>query len=231
MVTTLRMTSRSCGSVVLACIAVGIVGSTPRTAARGTTTEPAPLTLNLRLTVSSELQGVSRRALVREAETIWERGPVRLRWLQPDQAPQSGPSLRVLVTPRAVGSVSEGHRWAVGELLRFEGSTAIAVASIGAAQRIVDETQFARLIDLPVVHEHRLGVVLGRAVAHEIGHYLLQTNTHASYGLMRATIDAREFADLRSGAFRLDHEAIAHLAARASQSLANAENPFSYPQD
>ena len=32
---------------------------------------------------------------------------------------------------------------------------------------------------------------------------------------MRASIDAREFADLRTGAFRLDRESQAHLAARA----------------
>jgi hypothetical protein len=37
--------------------------------------------------------------------------------------------------------------------------------------------------------------VLGRAVAHEIGHYLLATATHANRGLMRASIDASEFAD------------------------------------
>ena len=35
------------------------------------------------------------------------------------------------------------------------------------------------LFDPPATHERRIGVVLGRAVAHEIGHYLLQTNTHA----------------------------------------------------
>jgi len=57
--------------------------------------------------------------------------------------------------------------------------------------------------------------VLGRAVAHEIGHYLLQSNTHSPYGLIRASIDAREFADLRTGAFRLDRESQAYLAVRA----------------
>jgi hypothetical protein len=48
-----------------------------------------------------------------------------------------------------------------------------------------------------------------------IGHYLLQSNAHSPYGLMRASIDAREFADLRTGAFRLDRESQAYLAARA----------------
>jgi hypothetical protein len=58
-------------------------------------------------------------------------------------------------------------------------------------------------------------VVLGRAVTGEIGHYLLQSNSHSPYGLMSATIDAREFADLRTGAFLLDRESLAFLTAKA----------------
>jgi hypothetical protein len=74
------------------------------------------------------------------------------------------------------------------------------------------------MLDLTAMHQFKLGIVLGRAVAHEIGHYLLQSNAHSTYGLMRASIDAREFADLRSGSFRLDRESQASLAAaRAAQ--------------
>jgi hypothetical protein len=76
----------------------------------------------------------------------------------------------------------------------------------------------------------RLAVVLGRAVSHEIGHYLLDTNTHARRGLMRARIDAREFADLRSGSFRLDDAARAYLAAMAVRGTFSPGTPtaFSY---
>jgi hypothetical protein len=49
-----------------------------------------------------------------------------------------------------------------------------------------------------------LGLILGRTVAHEMGHYLLNTDGHARRGLMRARIDADELADLRSGAFVLE---------------------------
>jgi hypothetical protein len=177
--------------------------------------------------VSKELAPLSRTALVREVDTIWRDGHLRLRWLEGVANPGSGTTLRVLVTPRAVASTIDGHQWAVGELLRFDRSQAIAVASITGAQRIVNETQPYRLLDLEMMHQHRLGVVLGRAVAHEIGHYVLRTNTHAPYGLMRAAIDAREFADLRSGSFRLDREAQAHLAARAT-GIGVVESDFSY---
>lgn len=40
-----------------------------------------------------------------------------------------------------------------------------------------------------------LGRIIGRVVAHEIGHWLLQTRDHSSSGLMRAVQQTRELAD------------------------------------
>ena len=218
------MTLRCSSGWLVLVVIVGITQASPRAdrseiPAEGTS-------LNLRLTVSSELPGVSRKALINEAESIWRDARVRLRWLGGRAGPESGPALRILVTNRAVVT-PDGHRWAVGELLRFEDSSAIAMASISAAVRIVEQNKELRLDDVPAMRQYKLGVVLGRAVAHEIGHYLLATNTHSPYGLMRASIDAREFADLRTGTFRLDREALAHLAARSRQGTSIDE--FSYP--
>jgi hypothetical protein len=92
----------------------------------------------------------------------------------------------------------------------------------------ISQVQLLR-VDPPQTHDRRIGVVLGRAVAHEIGHFLLQTNTHASDGLMRARILASEFADLSRQSFRLDRAAEAHLAAiAASGSIPLDAKPFSY---
>jgi hypothetical protein len=222
------MSLRSHGWIVAVAIVVGAAGTRTGSAlqAESREAERAPV-LNLRLTVWSEFPALSRQALVAEASSIWRDGNIQLRWLTGNPPPQTGTTLRVLVTPRAVVSSVEGHTWTVGELLRFGETSAIAVASITGAQRILDESQRVGLLDLPATYEHRLGVVLGRAVAHEIGHYVLQTNTHASHGLMRATIDAREFADLRTGTFRLDGEARAHLADRAARGD-RAAAEFSY---
>jgi hypothetical protein len=173
--------------------------------------------LNLRLTTSSELSGISQRALVIETEAIWRDANVQLRWLSADPPSDPERALRILVTRQVVTAASD-HRWPVGELLRFQDSTAIAMASIAGALRIVAEPPDLPLMDLPLMRQHKLGVVLGRAVAHEIGHYLLESNGHSSYGLMRANIDAREFADLRTGAFRLDRESQAFLTSRLGRS-------------
>lgn len=172
--------------------------------------------VNVRLNTSNELSGISQQALINESEAIWRDANVQLRWVRENSGADSDRPLRILVTRRAV-NISGAHRWPVGELLRFEDNTAIALASISAALRIVDEHPERQLLDISAMRQYKLGVVLGRAVAHEIGHYLLESNSHSAYGLMRASIDAREFADLRTGAFRLDRESQAHLAARTAR--------------
>jgi hypothetical protein len=208
------MTVRSKRVAVVCAIVLGSCGAVVR-AADKPSVEP-PTVLNLRLTTSNELSGVSQRALVIETESIWRDANVQLRWLTDNNntSTEVGRPLRILVARRAVTAAS-AHSWPVGELLRFQDNSAIALASITSALRIVQGDPGRQLLDLPAMHQYKLGVVLGRAVAHEIGHYLLQTNEHAQYGLMRARIDAREFADLRAGSFRLDRESQAHLTALA----------------
>ena len=193
-----------------------MLGSVPRAA--GKSAVESPTVLNLRLTTSSELSSVSQQALIHETELIWKEARVELRWLADAAGDEQGAleqrrPLRIVVTRRAVNAVD--HRnLPVGELLRFGDRSAVAMASITAALRIVEESPESPLVDLPAMHQYRLGVVLGRAVAHEIGHYLLDSNTHSPYGLMRASIAAREFADLRTGAFRLDRQSQAYLASQ-----------------
>jgi hypothetical protein len=193
--------------------------------------EPSSLTLNLHFTSSDALPGESRRALMAEAESIWKVEHIRLNWLRESTVAEDGPTLRVLVVARPVPRTKEHSPWTVAELLRLDGSNATAIASTIGARRIIDEGRRLLLSEPAALHDRRLGVVLGRAVSHEIGHYLLDTNTHATSGLMRARIDAREFADLRSGRFRLDDAAQAYLAAMAARGMLSPGTPttFSYP--
>jgi hypothetical protein len=163
-----------------------------------------------------------------ETRDIWNEAHIRLRWIDKDSEASGGPMLRVLLLARAVPVPGDESPFAVGELVRYEGDGAFAIASLTGARRIVDEAR-SLLLDPPQTHDRRIGVVLGRAVAHEIGHFLLQTNTHASDGLMRARILASEFADLNRESFRLDKAAEAHLAAiAAAGSIPLGAKPFSY---
>lgn len=220
------------GSFVFASVLAGIAGSSRDAVVLAEGVESASPVLNLRLGGADRLPLLTKLALQNEVESIWRESHVRMRWLGDKGETVATPALTMLVTPRAVASCcADRPRWTVGELLRFEGAGAIAVASITGAERVVDESQQFGLIDGPAFSEHRLGLVLGRALAHEIGHYVLQTNTHAQYGLMRENIDAREFADLRADSFHLDREAHAYLAALATRGAlfaSTGRETFSY---
>ena len=211
MVTRLRMTPVSRTGVMVLGIVLGFCGTVPHAADK--TDAEFSTVLSVRFTTSNELSAASQRALINETESIWRDAHVQLRWIR-DNSTDADRPLRIVVARRIVAAAD--NQWPVAELLRFEDRSAIALASISAALRIVEERPELPLVDLPAMRQYKLGVVLGRAVAHEIGHYLLQSNAHSPYGLMRASIDAREFADLRTGAFRLDRESQAYLAARAS---------------
>ena len=214
--------------VALLSIVAGANGRTPDSSVLLASETPS-LVLNLHFTSSDSLSLASRRALMAEAESIWKLGHVRLNWLRESTEAEPGATLRVLVLARPVPRGPENSPWTVAELLRLGGSQATAIASTIGARRIVDESRRELLQEPAALEDYRLGLVLGRAVSHEIGHYLLQTNTHATKGLMRARIEAREFADLRSGSFRLDHAAEAHMEILAAKgTLATEVSPFSY---
>jgi hypothetical protein len=163
----------------------------------------ADLVLDVRLGTSEHLPAGARASLMREVNDIWRREGVRVQWplgATGGQLPDF--ALRVLVVQRESPTNNTEHKWPVGELLRDQADNSVAVVSIDAAERVVAAA--ARSDEPTALLDRRLGMILGRTVAHEIGHFLLDTPGHSRQGLMRAYIDARDFVDLRSGAFFLD---------------------------
>jgi hypothetical protein len=216
---TVTAARRPASCLILVLAATAVVSTEPRR------------TLNINLATSQDLSATSTGALVAEVNAIWWQSNLSLAWRTADVSeplpamPDSEDWLRVLVLARQ----APGHAatFAVGELVRHEGGRPLAIASLTAARRVVDESRRFQNVDDQRDYEKRLGVVLGRAVAHEIGHYLLRTSSHAPRGLMRASIGAQEFADINSQSFRLDRVARAHLARLADVPLSKAP-VFSY---
>ena len=176
------------------------------------------LPLHVLLTVSSNLGTTSRGALIREAERIWRHEQVKIEWAPPGHTVEHPDApLRVLVVSRPQTARASGE-WPVAELFPEAVPRPLAVASIDSAERVVDEAARTTGHDTRAPRDYRLGLVLGRAVAHEIGHFLLATRTHAESGLMRATVDVREFAAVSGEPFRLDRDASQWLRHRLALS-------------
>ena len=219
------MARRSCGSRLgIACVTViALIVTVATTHPTASTARTAHLPLHVLLTVSASLPSTSRQVLASEAERIWRSEGVEIEWKVPGLAAESSDApLRVMVVSRQQQAVREESQWPVAELLPEATPRALAIASIPSAQRVVDEAARAMTpADRETPPDYRLGLVLGRAVAHEIGHFLLATGTHAERGLMRARIDSREFAAMKGEAFRLDRDASRWLRQRlTSPSLA-----------
>jgi len=177
--------------------------------------------LNVLLTVSTNLPSVARTVLAAEAERIWRSEGVDIEWSVPGLASDSSDApLRVMVVSRPNPNVRSTTRWPVAELIPEASPRALAIASITGAERVVAEAARSAALASGAPADYRLGLVLGRAVAHEIGHFLLATATHAQSGLMRASVDAREFTTVGGETFRLDREASQWLRQRLSASSA-----------
>ena len=197
---------------------VMVVGVSP--AAAEESRPESTLSLEVLLTVAPSLPEAARAPFLDEVSAILEKPGGDDRMAFSDRMAVShadsrtrGGRLRILVFPTSQSATSERNTLAVAELLRPESGHAVAIAYIAAAKRIVEDAR-PRFPPLTALDHYRLGLVLGRAVAHEIGHYLLDTHTHARRGLMRSRFDSREFSDLRPGAFTLDPDAARWLKDR-----------------
>jgi hypothetical protein len=183
----------------------------------GSADQPDPVpatTVEVLLTVAPTLPAPARHVLIDEAAAIWAREDVAIEWLSPTNVLPPAPNrLRVLVVPRAQPDVDEASVLTVARLVRPDRGHAVAFASMDNAARIIGMAPRRSILSFGA-DDRRLGLVLGRAVAHEIGHYLLDTATHARVGLMRARFHPREFTDFGSDAFLLDPDGAASLKAR-----------------
>jgi hypothetical protein len=198
-------------------LASAMTTSTSASSSRSVVSAPS-VRLDVLLTVSSQLTDLARRALIGEAERIWAHERVDVEWPAPaGGAERPDAPLRVLVIARPKATVIDTRRWPVAELIRHAEDRALAIASIDGARRVVDEATRYSVLASPGMEEHRLGLVLGRAVAHEIGHFLLATGTHAQHGLMRASVGALDFASVDRDTFRLDDGASRWIRERLTE--------------
>ena len=90
-----------------------------------------------------------------------------------------------------------------------------AVAAIVASMRFTSDVLYSQ----PPFRDQMLGRVLGRALAHEIGHYLLRSRNHSPAGLMRALQPAADLVAPDRRGFRLSADEVTRLVSAAPVSL------------
>jgi hypothetical protein len=169
----------------------------------------------------SDRVGLSPEALDelrRAAAAPWVEAGVALVWLAeaPTTPSAAGESTPVYVSVSDASASllpeAESARASLAHIRFVSGSpTTHVMADAGVARRLLAT---ARLDDQPydvrprLQRERALGRVLGRAVAHEIGHYLFASSAHAEVGLMRAAHRIEHLTAVVHPAFRVVAPAI-----------------------
>ncbi len=202
-------------ALAFALVAICVVSASDVATARSTATEGAGspgIVVSLRIVAGSLLHRADVEAMCREAERIWRRHGVRLACV----AGRDDPVHLVVVvesssavTGHDKAAQEPGVAWS-GTLARLrrvpqpysrrppaERPDAVIELSLSSTRRLV-QIAFDGDPNRETWARVRVPVLLGRAVAHEVGHYLLESREHAAEGLMRAlyrTVDAARNPD------------------------------------
>ena len=146
-----------------------------------------------------------------EAARVWSRADVSLRWVAASELPFGSPDWLVVRCAAEQMPVNSPEPIEVMPIaaIRFVDSrpTNTITLSLRNAntllQRDADRSRDDHGALIPF-KEIRLGRLLGRAIAHEVGHFLSRSGAHTSSGLMRRTHTVAALTGASIGPFSVD---------------------------
>lgn len=168
----------------------------------GVLMSPPPVVARLQIAVTFDPAppAAVEEATVAEAARIWAPYGVAIACSADATTGPTTVALRVAVGDRPPPGVA---KYALGSI-QFDHDDPQAVVSLyaGTAWELLsaayDATHWPN-----AYRDATLGRVLGRALAHETGHFLLRSRTHRADGLMQARQPMASFMDERDGRFTL----------------------------
>jgi hypothetical protein len=156
------------------------------------------LPIELTMAMANEC-GAEPRVLemaAREASLVWSRAGVTVRWVALPDLPYRAPLSDWLVARCLPGNLlppdaGERHNMPIAAI-RFVGAgpTNTLIMSLDNARGLMRrDVAESRDLDrrFKFLYDVRLGRMLGRAIAHEIGHFLNASQEHSRTGLMKAS--------------------------------------------
>jgi hypothetical protein len=173
----------------------------------------------LRVLNRAGLSSGTLRNVTAETDRIWRLNGVEIVYGGPDGLCPEGTARSILVYvsqgPESFVTRPSVRLSTLGATLVVDGKpVAVVHAFVDRAERLLEEGP--RILSSQL----RLAMLLGRVIAHEIGHVLLGTTQHSASGLMRANYEGRDCSIRPDAAFVLTtHErALVHrrLAERAA---------------
>jgi hypothetical protein len=155
------------------------------------------------------LPALTERVMKKESVRIWAGEGVGITWRDSETAvPRGERFIRLTLVGDKDQPNRNLDRYVLGDFLPEEGR--IRISLFAASRAATSSTASSRQAREPFAYPLALGYILGRAIAHEVGHALLGTD-HADAGLMKATFNPRTIAESPSDRFRLTGAEAARL--------------------
>lgn len=193
--------------------------------------EPEPFTLRVCLRPGQVIPArVDIGGVKDETEQLWRPYGVHIEWADTCGGDPAGRGL----------SIDAALAQRIEEPDRPDGTTVLGVAfttpvrpgtrsiqvSVDATTRVLARRWTSSSSIAPMVPGRELTRALGRVLAHEIGHVLLDMWFHDETGLMRAAYHPHELADRNRDPFRLAARAVTRLRTRTCALLESSPHRF-----
>lgn len=182
--------------LIIACSTVVVLGMSVAAAAA---VVPCSVAIDMGASVPLGWSEAAHQTFRREATRVWTAEGVRFCWTADGDCPAWTPLLYVRVVPetpvapdggagKALGWMGFSERRGPGPLILL--SERWVVELLGRAERGA-----RALATLPGMVRRLLPRALGRALAHELGHFLLGRRDHSMSGVMRTAFRPEDLAD------------------------------------
>jgi len=146
----------------------------------------------IRVTIKDDLSGPAFRTIQNEASRIWLRHGVVLAWMKPPATPCDTIEEIVFNDDDLIKLAGGKTDTALARTVFFGRSRTIYVSVPRAFDMLAQlRDKFGHLAS-DGERDYRGGTLLGRIVAHELGHALLTTMAHSKTGLMRPVFGLKD---------------------------------------
>lgn len=168
----------------------------------------------VRMTEHDYLSGPTLKTLEDEASRIWIRHGIQLSWTQP--VPEACPTVVSLIfDERELLKLAGGSRDTALARTVFLGRLQTIYVSVPRAFAMLAQvTQQNKTLGNVSERDYRGGTLLGRVVAHELGHVLLTTLAHSETGLMRPVFGLKDVLSAEDETIRLSSQQTDRLEMR-----------------
>jgi len=169
--------------------------------------------------IKDPVSGVAWNALTEECARIWSAEGVEIGWGADDVGrPAADVTLPLVLDDRELQKHDPSRSKDAFGITLFSGRTQRVLVSSARVRQLIAARRKLADSDDSTVRDLAVGRLLGRVVAHEIGHVLLLTTQHTPDGLMSASLTGRSLGPFQPAHFALSLVERQRIATRFSNS-------------